>query len=139
MIEVERKVKHLRAGEVVKETHEFEYAAVRSGPLRPARTGAATNLSPRQANAKVLDKLLRRHWTIENRNHYVRDNHWNEDRQTWRSGSSAFVMFVLVSIAMNLLRAASPRWTEEASMPRRSMAADYTVTATPEAVLSKPP
>jgi predicted transposase YbfD/YdcC len=125
VIEVERKVKHLRAGEVVKETHEFEYAA--------------TNLSPRRANAKVLDKLLRRHWMIENRNHYVRDNHWNEDRQTWRSGSSAFVMFVLVSIAMNLLRAAPPCWTELTWMPGRSMAVDYTLTAAPETVLRKPP
>ncbi len=118
-------MKQLRAGKVVKETHEFEYGA--------------TNLSPRQANAKVLDKLLRRHWMIENRNHYVRDTYWNEDRQTWRTGSTAFVMFVLVSIAMNLLRAASPRWTDQTPMPRRSMAADYTLTVAPETVLGTPP
>jgi hypothetical protein len=118
-------VKHLRGGKVVKRTHEFEYAA--------------TNLSPRQAGAAVLDKLLRRHWMIENRNHYVRDTHWNEDRQTWRTGSAAFVMFALVAIAMNLLRATSSRWTDETPMTRRSMAADYAITVAPESVLHKPP
>ena len=118
-------MKHLRGGEVVKETREFEYAA--------------TNLSPREAGAEVLDKLLRRHWMIENRNHYVRDTHWNEDRARWRTGPAAFVMFALVGIAMNLLRARSSRWTDDTPMPRRSMAADHAITVAPQAVLRKPP
>ena len=100
---------------------------------------AATNLSPRQANAKVLDKLLRRHWMIENRNHYVRDNRWREDRATWRSGDSAFVMFLLPTSSLNLLRTASPLWTDRTPMMQRSIAAGHTLTAAPETLLQKPP
>jgi predicted transposase YbfD/YdcC len=125
VIEVERKAKHLRGERVVKETHEFQYAA--------------TNLSPRQAGAKVLDKLLRRHWMIENRNHYIRDTHWREDQRTWRTGCTAFVMFVVVAIAMNLLRASSRRWTDATPITRRSMALDYAITAFPHTLLQKPP
>ena len=115
VIEVERKVKYLRRGKVVKETCEVKYAA--------------TNLSPRQASAEVLDELVRRHW--------IRDNHWREDRQTWRTGYAAFVMFVLLAISMNLLRASSTRWTDATPMTRRSMAVDHTITVAPGQVLSR--
>jgi len=125
VIEVERKVKYMRRGEVVKETREVRYAA--------------TNFSPRQAGAEMLDKLLRRHWMSENRHHYVRDNHWREDHATWRTGHAAFVMFVLLAISLNLLRATSPGWTDQTPMTLRSMAADHTITAFPETLLPKPP
>lgn len=118
-------MKELRRGKVVKETATVSYAA--------------TNLSPRQANAKVLDRLLRRHWMIENRNHYVRDNRWREDRATWRSGDSAFVMFLLLAVALNLLRTASPLWIDRTPMPLRSIAAEYTLTAAARTLLQKPP
>ena len=118
-------MRELRRGKVVKNTSTVSYAA--------------TNLSPRQANAKELDKLLRRHWMIENRNHYVRDNRWREDRATWRSGDSAFVMFLLLAISLNLLRTASPLWTERTPITQRSLAAGHTLTAAPETLLQKPP
>jgi len=76
---------------------------------------------------------------IENRSHYVRDTCWNEDRQTWRTGQAALVMFMLVAISMNLLRSTSRRWTDETPMPRRAMAADYALTVEPETVLRRPP
>lgn len=125
MVEVTSKVKHLRRGEVVKETTTVAYAA--------------TDFSPREAGAEQLDALLRRHWMVENRHHYVRDNHWREDRGTWRTGHSAFVMFVLLAISLNLLRAASPHWTDQTPMTERSMAADHTITVAPETLLQKPP
>ena len=118
-------MKELRRGKVVKETATVSYAA--------------TNLSPRQANANVLGKLLRRHWMIENRHHYVRDNRWREDRATWRTGDSAFVMFLLLAVALNLLRTASPLWTDRTPMTQRSIAAGHTFTAAPETLLQKPP
>jgi len=124
-VEVTSKVKQLQRGEVVKETTTVAYAA--------------TNLSPREAGAKQLDALLRRHWMAENRHHYVRDNHWQEDRGTWRTGHAAFVMFVLLAISLNLLRAASPLWTDQTPMTLRSMAADHTITVAPETLLQKPP
>ena len=87
----------------------------------------------------MLDKLLRRHWMIENRNHYIRDTHRHEDQRTWRTGCTAFVMFVVVAIAMNLLRASCRRWTDEAPITRRSMAVDHAITVAPDTVPRRPP
>ena len=100
---------------------------------------AATDFSPREAGAEQLDALLRRHWMAENRHHYVRDNHWREDRGTWRTGHAAFVMFVLLAISLNLLRAASVHWSDDTPMTLRSMAADHTITVAPETLLQNPP
>lgn len=100
---------------------------------------AATDLSPREAGAEQLDALLRRHWMAENRHHYVRDNRWREDRATWRTGNSAFVMFVPLAISLNLLRTASPLWTDQTPMTLRSMSVEYTTTSAPDTLLHKPP
>lgn len=124
-VEVTSRVKELRRGEVVKETTTVAYAA--------------TSLSPRDAGAGLLEALLRRHWMAENRHHYVRDNHWREDRATWRTGHAAFVMFVLLSISLNLLRASSPLWRDETPMTLRSMAAEYAITVAPETLVHTPP
>ncbi len=121
MIEVTNHVQELRRGNVVKDTTTVAYAA--------------TDFSPREAGARQLDSLMRRHWMIENRNHHIRDTHWREDTRTWRTGCTAFVMFAIVAIAMNLLRADSWRWTDTTPITRRSMAVDYTLTATPETML----
>ena len=124
-VEVASRAEHLRRGEVVKETTTVACAA--------------TDFSPREAGAEVLDALLRRHWMAENRHRYVRDNHRREDRGTWRTGRAAFVMFVLLAVSLNLPRAASPLWRDETPMTLRSTAADHTITAAPGTVLQKPP
>jgi hypothetical protein len=124
-VEVTSRVQELRRGKVAKQTTTVAYAA--------------TDLSPRQAGAAQLDALLRRHWMAENRHHYVRDNRWREDRATWRTGRSAFVMFLLLAISLNLLRTASPLWTDHTPMTLRSIAADYAVTIAPETLVQKPP
>jgi hypothetical protein len=117
--------KELRRSKVVKETATVTYAV--------------TNPSPRRANAKALDKLLRRRWMIEDRNHYVRDNRSREDRARWRGGDSAFVMFLLLAISLNLLRTASPLWIDQLPMTHRLIAAGHSPTAAPETLLQKPP
>jgi hypothetical protein len=118
-------VKELRRGRTVKDTTTVAYAV--------------TDFSPREAGAKQLDALSRRHWMAENRHHYVRDNRWREDRGTWRTGDGAFVMFVLLAISLNLLRTSSPRWPDRAPMTQRSIIAEHTLTTTPETLLHKPP
>lgn len=118
-------MKEVRKGEVTKDTTTVSHAV--------------TDYSPREVGAAQLDRLARRHWMTENRNHYVRDNHWREDRGTWRSGKAAFVMFLLVSISLNLLRTASPRWTDTTPMTKRSMAVDYAVTVAPQELVPVPP
>jgi len=118
-------VQELRRGKVAKDTTTVAYAA--------------TDFSPREAGAGQLDALLRRHWMIENRCHYVRDNRWGEDRATWRSGDSAYVMFVLLAISLNLLRTSSPRWNDRTPMTQRSIIAEHTLTTTPDTLLHRPP
>ena len=124
MIEVTNHVQELRRGKVVRDTTTVAYAA--------------TDFSPREAGAEQLDSLLRRHWMIENRCHYVRDNRWGEDRATWRSGDSAFVMFVMLAISLNLLRTSSSRWTDRTPITQRSIVAEYTLTAIPATLLQTP-
>jgi hypothetical protein len=124
VIEVTSHVQVLRRGKVVKDTTTVAYAA--------------TDVSPREAGAAQLDSLLRRHWMIENRCHYVRDGRWAEDRATWRSGDSAFVMFVLLAISLNLLRTSSTRWKDRTPMTQRSLIAEYTLTAIPATLLQTP-
>ena len=115
-------MKHVRRGKVVKETTAVAYAA--------------TSLSAREAAAGKLDALIRRHWMAETRHHYVRDNYWREDRTTWRTGRTAYVMFLLLATALNLLRCASHLWTGKTSMPKRSIAADYAATVAPQRMLN---
>lgn len=124
-VEITSRVKEIRKGEVTKDTTTVSHAV--------------TDYSPREVGAARLDRLARRHWMTENRNHYVRDNHWREDRGTWRSGKAAFVMFLLVSISLNLLRTASPRWTDATPMTKRSMAVDYAFTVAPQELVPVPP
>lgn len=102
VIEVKRKVTEQKTGKV---TNEIEYGIA--------------SLSPREADAKTLMSLMRRHWGIENKNNHVRDDSWREDRQVWRRGNAAYSMSMLLSIAMNLLRARSPHWSKKTSMTER--------------------
>lgn len=62
-----------------------------------------------------------------------------DDGATWRTGDSAFVVFLLLAIALNLLRTASPRWRDETPMTARSLAAGCTATAVPDTPLRRPP
>ena len=77
---------------------------------------------------------------IENRNHYVRDTLWNEDRQDPADGIRG-VRDVHGRGDLDELgsRTSSSHWTDDAPLTRRSTAVDYTLTAAPGTVLRKPP
>jgi hypothetical protein len=49
------------------------------------------------------------------------------------------MMFLLLAIALNLLRTASPLWIDQTPMTLRSIAAEYTLTAAARTLLKKPP
>ena len=53
---------------------------VKSGKTSTEVSYALTSLGPRQATPQQLANLLRNHWQIENRLHYVRDFTYDEDR-----------------------------------------------------------
>ncbi|MCL4520369.1 MAG: ISAs1 family transposase [Firmicutes bacterium] len=63
-----------------------------------------TDLRPKFASSKRIGKLVRGHWRIETRLHYVRDMAFDEDRSQIRTGSGPQVMATLRNIAIGLIR-----------------------------------
>ena len=67
-------------------------------------TYALTSLPPGRAGAAVLLRLLRGHWGIENRAHWVRDVTFDEDRCRVRSGAAPQALAACRNLAIALLR-----------------------------------
>jgi predicted transposase YbfD/YdcC len=63
-----------------------------------------TSLSPQQASASLLQQLVRCHWHIENRSHWVRDVTYGEDHSQVRSGNIPQVMAAFRNTAIGLIR-----------------------------------
>lgn len=81
----------------------------RHGPGGPVRIQAEfiiTDLTPQQADPAQLAALVRGHWGIENRLHWVRDVTFAEDHSTLRTGHAPTVMATLRNTAISLLRLA---------------------------------
>lgn len=65
-----------------------------------------TSHSSETASRSDLLQLVREHWTIENRIHYVRDVTFDEDRSQVRKGATAQTMACLRNVAISILRLA---------------------------------
>ena len=65
------------------------------GRVQVEASYAVTSLSPTVAGADRLLRILREHWHIENRVHWVRDVTFDEDRSQVRTGSAPQVMAAL--------------------------------------------
>lgn len=76
----------------------------RKGKTRREISYVITSLSPEQANPGRLLELVRGHWGIENRLHWVRDVTFDEDRCQVRSGAAPQVMAGLRNLVIGLLR-----------------------------------
>ena len=63
-----------------------------------------TSLSPEQATPAKLLRLVRGHWSIENKLHWVRDVTFDEDRCQIRTGAAPQVMAALRNTVIGLLR-----------------------------------
>lgn len=63
-----------------------------------------TDLTEKEADAAVLGSLVRGHWEIENRLHYVRDMTYDEDRSQIRTCHAPHNMASLRNMAIGLLR-----------------------------------
>ena len=74
---------------------------------------AITSLTRLRANAQKLLALSRRHWSIENRLHYVRDVSMGEDACRVRSGHAPQLLAALRNLAIGLIR----RRTRQKSIP----------------------
>lgn len=63
-----------------------------------------TDLTPDQADAATIGGLVRGHWGIETRLHWVRDVVYDEDRSQVRTENGPRVMATLRNTAISLLR-----------------------------------
>lgn len=67
---------------------------------------AVTSLNRQQIDTADLADLVRGHWAIENRLHWVRDVTFGEDASTVRAGNAPRVLATLGNIAIGLFRTA---------------------------------
>jgi predicted transposase YbfD/YdcC len=63
-----------------------------------------TSLTPQQITLAYLEQLWRWHWTIENKDHYVRDVTWGEDASQVRTGAAPQALAALRNALLSLLR-----------------------------------
>lgn len=75
-------------------------------PLRTEVSYGVTSLPPAQASPARLLELIRDHWAIENRVHYIRDRTFDEDRSQVRKRAAPQLMASLRNLAISLLRLA---------------------------------
>lgn len=97
-----------------------------TGKTREETVYLITTLSAAQAGPEQVLRLVRGHWHIENRLHYVRDVTFGEDRSRLRSGSAPQILAALRNLAITLLhRSGSPniaaRRRAFAYHPRRAL------------------
>lgn len=65
-----------------------------------------TSLDTTRADPDQIAALIRRHWAIENRSHWVRDAIYREDDQHAYAGTGAHTMAILRNLALGLIRLA---------------------------------
>ncbi len=94
---------------------QVERVAEQKGKVRSEVRYAITSLGP-EVGARRLLGLVRGHWAIENRLHYVRDVTFGEDASQVRTGSAPQVMAAFRNAVIGLLRQAG--WTNIAAALR---------------------
>ena len=67
---------------------------------------AVTSLTPQQASPAALLRLWRRHWTVENGLHWIRDVVFGEDASTTHTAHAPHALAILRNLALSLLH----RW-----------------------------
>ena len=82
---------------------EVERVRVLKGKATAEVVHGITGLGRSAADAKRLLGLVRGHWGIENKLHYVRDGTLGEDRCRVRTGSSPQVLAATRNVAVHLL------------------------------------
>ncbi len=63
-----------------------------------------TSLTSEQADEATLLDIIRGHWTIENRVHYVRDMAFDEDRSQIRKLNGPRIMAIIRNLVISILR-----------------------------------
>ena len=103
-----------RVGQVMR--RECERVILKTGQVSHKIRYGITSLRPQDAGAEQLERLWRRHWTIENRDHYVRDVTLGEDACQIHTGHAAHALAALRNAILSLFR--WQRWTNMAAAIR---------------------
>jgi predicted transposase YbfD/YdcC len=74
--------------------------------LTDETASAVTSLAPDQVSPAALLRLWRRHWTVENGLHWIRDVVFAEDAATTHTAHAPQALAVLRNLALSLLH----RW-----------------------------
>src|SRR5207245_10870772 len=90
-----------------------------TGQTRTETVYLIPTLSREQASPQRFLELVRGHWGIENRSHYVRDVTFLEDRSRLRTGNAPQILAALRNLAITLLHRSG---TSQISSARRSFA-----------------
>jgi hypothetical protein len=88
----------------------------KTGKCTVTVTYGITRVPPIEANAALLERLWRGHWTIESQSHYVRDVTLGEDRNHMRTGRAPQALAALRNGLLALWRRAG--WTNIADAVR---------------------
>ena len=83
---------------------ERERRNVKTGKVEHETVHGLTSLPPEQATAEFVLSLVRGHWSIENRVHYVRDVSYDEDRCRVRTGHLPRNLACLNNLAISIVR-----------------------------------
>src|ERR1700746_1462186 len=75
-------------------------------PARSSPEGPVPPRPPAQATPAGLAAIIRGHWMIEDRLHWVRDMDFDEDRSQIRTAGGPRVMATLRNLAITILRLA---------------------------------
>ncbi len=89
----------------VKQVCRLERTTFRNGKTTRDMAYAITSASRAKADAARLLEWWRSHWGIENKEHYVRDETFGEDRSRVRTGAAPQVMAAVRNLVTNWLRA----------------------------------
>jgi predicted transposase YbfD/YdcC len=83
---------------------QLTYTCECTGKISRETSYLITSLTAQEASPGKLLKLMRGHWGIENRVHYVRDVTFDEDRSQVRCGSGPQAMAALRNTTLGVLR-----------------------------------
>jgi predicted transposase YbfD/YdcC len=81
----------------------------KTGEIRDETIYGFTDLTSKQVSASDLLTLVRGHWHIENKSHYVRDVTFDEDHSRVRCGNLPQLMASLRNVCIALMRVANCR------------------------------
>ena len=83
---------------------ERERRIVNTGEVEHETVHGLTTVPPDQATSQVVLALVRGHWSIENRVHYVRDVSYDEDRCRVHTGHLPRNLACLTNVAISIVR-----------------------------------